>query len=358
MQCSSEPKAVNKAETCFHVIPQPFWKIVSLLLYIFDLGTDIYSAFQYFSNEDYWWGSLTATFAFLPMGFSSNFVIMYDIQTSKRSRREKWMLVLGTIVCTPIVPFGILVRDVVNSFSTHTSDDNVLTDDIANSRAKFVKLYEGLCESYPQAGLQIYIVFKILNEMNKVIMWWQYVTIAMSLITLSFALSNSVLFITAANRSKVTFFFFGLLGVASRIMVCCLYSLIHKALVIVPIGTAFVATSITWSIIRWRPFSMCGPLYKYPNHCTDIVDSVRIVMGWFLTCMFNSFTVSGLVITTSNLVFAVVGCFMDVPQAIAITTLIISTINWIINIILALVPCFEGIRKDFLVVLNGESEFY
>ena len=42
--------------------------LVSILLYIIDVGSDMYLARRYFANGDYWWGTWTTVFIVIPWG--------------------------------------------------------------------------------------------------------------------------------------------------------------------------------------------------------------------------------------------------------------------------------------------------
>ncbi|CAL4069303.1 unnamed protein product [Meganyctiphanes norvegica] len=330
------------------------WKILGLLLHVFDLCTDLYQTYRHFHNDDKWWGSLTAVFTFLPMMISSIWLNNDEVQINEYSRYVKCLWPLPAIFCSPIVPFCILVWRLVESIRSFPDDVND-----AAMHAEIVKLCGSVGESYPQACLQTYIVFQqIFGKKPKPVEDLQYVSIVASFTYMSFVVSRNAIFDKAASTSKLVFFVFGLLAVVSRVVVACAYSTIHNYLLCVPIVTELGASIIMWSIRRCCPTPRCVPLDD-GHSSNEIGDIVFVVLTWLLTAVYNSFTISGFVVSTINVAFAVGACCLGVPESVKIIALTLSAISWVINLIIIVVPQFKAIRNDWIAIdENNESTLY
>ena len=124
--------------------------------------------------------------------------------------------------------------------------------------------------------------------------------IIVSLIAMAFTISTSDLFEGASTISKFLIFLFGLLTVASRLLVCCLYSMIDKTLGVVPVGTAFAASLIAWYILR-------SSRYSIYFECQNNRGSGSVVFYCLLSTIYNCFTSFGLLMSTLNLLFVKLG---------------------------------------------------
>ncbi|CAL4068483.1 unnamed protein product, partial [Meganyctiphanes norvegica] len=169
--------------------------IISLFLYVLDLVTDINTAVHHFSNGDYWWGSLTVIFIVLPLIISSAWNFEPECEVGERP-----VLCVFSCLCiwAKIIPLYYRVKD-VTSFWGQSPGNN----------AKFVKICDALAGSYPQANLQMHIVFQVMRD-GKAVGLWQWLSIAVSLTALAFSFSTPGLLSSdkASISSRVIFFLF------------------------------------------------------------------------------------------------------------------------------------------------------
>ncbi|CAL4231592.1 unnamed protein product [Meganyctiphanes norvegica] len=342
-------------------------KVMNLLSYIMNLVTDVNAAVQHLVDDNFWWGFLSLLFILIPMMVSAFIYIYVIIKLTKYSVMLKFLLLIPALVFVPIMPFILLLWDVVASIRSYNTNESGNEDNEENNTNNeddpvvaalgLVNLSEAMLQSYPQAGFQMFIVFQNLINGNA-IRPWQYVTIASSLIDLSFELCTCFLFDKVSITSKATLFIFGLLAVTSRLMVCCIYSMPNTTWWFIPFGTELgISIFGCWSIISCR-CSVCVPLRVHEGH-DDIRENVRGYLMPVIVAAYNSFTISGLMVSITNLLFAIVACFMNVPQSAAITTLTLATVSCATNIVITFVPHFKDVRKDWLHINdNGESWLY
>jgi len=81
--------------------------MVSILSYIFDIGSDIYLAFVYYRDGDIWWFTLTVIFISVPSVTITVFSFVWYVQDSHRSYRLIWLprLVLLFLQLAPLLRF-------------------------------------------------------------------------------------------------------------------------------------------------------------------------------------------------------------------------------------------------------------
>ena len=100
------------------------------------------------------------------------------------------------------------------------------------------------------------------------------------------------------------------------------------------------------------------PLNVAEGH-EDVRANIR---GWLIPLMiaaYNSFTVSGVVVSTMNLVLAVIVCFIDLPMPIAITTVTLALLSCAASVMITYSSFFESVRRDWLNLNeDGESWLY
>ncbi|CAL4120378.1 unnamed protein product [Meganyctiphanes norvegica] len=327
----------------------PVLSILGLLLYALNLGICINAVVQHFFNYDYLWGSMTLLFIVLPMVIPS---IMFTILQASNGKSVPTMClsVLAAIFSFPIVPLAILIINAYTSIVNYDYEPDEEDDDPIGRIGEYMKTCEAIAHLCPQASLQLYIVFQALSDEHAIGIW-QWFAIVTPLIYLAFTISTSYFFDGAAISSKLIFFMFGLLAIASRLVVGCIYSMVHSSLWFVPICTYLTTSIILWIIIRRCPGSLSVPL-------NELHLSIRfqIFLSLVVTASYNGFTFSGLVISTINMAFAIGAYFLEVPKTIAIVSMALSGISFAMNIILI---CLKTVRKDWICIdYNGESDFY
>ncbi|CAL4203112.1 unnamed protein product, partial [Meganyctiphanes norvegica] len=330
----------------------------SLSLYAGNVCTDINTAVHFLTNGDYYWGGLILAFTLLPM-IISGIVVFRFIINQDVSVWGKCFALLLVIIVAPFIPFGTLLWVTIDGIRgiVHGDDDEMTTAEFAG----VVKLLEALGQSFPQALIQCFIASQNIQAGVNVGLWL-WASIALSLIGFSFTVATSDFFDwnksednKVSNITRITWFVFGLLAFTSRILVASVISMALKPLWFVPISTLFASAIVVWTIKRYCPCNVCGPLNDGHRNKTGIFT---VPLMWLITTSYNAFTMSALVVSTMNLGQAIGGYFLDVPLPIAVTALTISSVSWATNVVFATVPKFERTRNDWLGITDNGSVLY
>ncbi|CAL4151789.1 unnamed protein product, partial [Meganyctiphanes norvegica] len=93
-------------------------KLLSIIIYLVDVGTDTYSARQHLHNDDTFWGGVTVASIVAPM-IIATIGTSFLIVESERSLLVRCLLVIATIACTPIIPVGWMVMTLVDSINIY-----------------------------------------------------------------------------------------------------------------------------------------------------------------------------------------------------------------------------------------------
>ncbi|CAL4182285.1 unnamed protein product [Meganyctiphanes norvegica] len=194
------PGGTNITQDIHNSIFRVIVKVMNLLSYIMNLVTDVNAAVQHLVDDNFWWGFLSLLFILIPMLVSAFMYVI--IKLTKYSVMLKFLLLIPALVFAPIMPFILLLWDVVASIRSYNSNDSGNEDNEENNTNNeddpfvaalgLVNLFEAMGQSYPQAGFQMFIVFQNLINGNA-IGPWQYVTIASLICHLS---SLHVFFLT------------------------------------------------------------------------------------------------------------------------------------------------------------------
>lgn len=86
--------------------------VMSILSYIFDVGSDIYLAFVYYNEGDIWWFTLTIIFVIVPSLVITVFSFIWYIQdTSRRPHPLIWLprIILLFLQLGPLLRFIVLL---------------------------------------------------------------------------------------------------------------------------------------------------------------------------------------------------------------------------------------------------------
>ncbi|CAL4109183.1 unnamed protein product [Meganyctiphanes norvegica] len=323
--------------------------ILGLLLYVINLGICINAVIQHFFNCDYLWGSMTLLFIILPMVIPSIMFIIFQVSSGK-SVPTICISALAAILCFPFVPLGILIVHAYTIIVDNNFEPDEEDDDPMARIGEFMKTCEAMVHLFPQASLQLYIVFQALFNENAAGVW-QWLAIITTLTYLAFTISTSYFFNGATVSSKIIFFIFGLLAMASRLVVGCIFSIVHSSMWFVPICTYLTTSIILWIIIRRAPGSLSVPLSE-----PHISSRFQIFLSLMLTAFYNGFTLCGMVLSTTNFAFAIGGYFLEVPKTIAIISMALAGISFTMNIMLLFL---KNVKKDWVCIdYDGESELY
>ncbi len=145
-----------------------FFQVIGMILYIFEVGSDIILAIEYFSNGHPIWGSLTTMFIVIP-GISMS---VYSIHKWKiMGRFSCFRALFAAFLISPfawmieIIYYWSLLRRAYKSTKCGKKKEyerklNILTDklDFTNEVLYRTQIFEAYMENSPQMVLQLYII--------------------------------------------------------------------------------------------------------------------------------------------------------------------------------------------------------
>ncbi|CAL4121844.1 unnamed protein product, partial [Meganyctiphanes norvegica] len=200
--------------------------------------------------------------------------------------------ILIFLAATQLLTFWSLLMDIVDAFRDDHEKDQLL-----NKWAKFIRLLENICESFPQTALQSYVIC-ITVMMGKSIASlsifpdqfpeFPYLSVCLSLVSLCYGFV-SFTFSDESGLCQVFFMLLSFLSSGIRLIICAVLGGSNQLYLWLTILSAYFTSAIICFIyIKF-------PLTKYKAH-------------WFLpftclnTTLFNTVNTSGLCI---NIVFIV-----------------------------------------------------
>ena len=171
--------------------------LTSFVLYIMDIISDIYVAFQYYKNSESWWCAMTLAFVIVPhfiintyaTYMNVNFLwvsirkafFMWSLQLSilasfkqefTRWKREHWNVNENT-------------RDEQHPETEHTRNSQHSTDVTLTMHHLFLRLAEAFAESAPQCCLQNYIMIR-----QWLFPWYTIISTFFSLLSLAWSITS------------------------------------------------------------------------------------------------------------------------------------------------------------------------
>ncbi|CAL4244458.1 unnamed protein product [Meganyctiphanes norvegica] len=277
--------------------------IISCVTYSFDVYTDIYSVYIYYiyvapdniSHDPFRgyatiYGHLTLTFILIPIIITALTTITSIIKDIDKLILTKILLVLAVCLCAPIIPIFFLVKNAIGLLRGHDPDSP------AAHRAGVIKLIEALLEAFPQSALQLLVITRTIKIIGPFGLWWQWITLASSLITLSTTVASSTYLFDANILTRLTFWILGLMAFTARLMLSA-GSWGYPALTL--LGPAIGI----WLLKRFCSCRFCLPLTVDHHRWATCHHPV---ITWMLTAFFNCFTTSGLLMATITLAWALV----------------------------------------------------
>ncbi|CAL4181095.1 unnamed protein product, partial [Meganyctiphanes norvegica] len=335
------------------------WSIMSIALYLLDIGTDINAAYQYYTNPHYLFGTvygeLTIAFILLPL-VATSIAELCATNSSEESMLRACLWVASVICLSPIVPLYYLIQAAIASFRGNDPNGN------AARAAGLIKLTEIMLEAFPQACTQIFIIMVQISG-GESVAGWQWATFVTSIISIGFNVSTSLyLFDNAPSSSRLVFFFFGLMATTSRLL------LSGAGL---PIISVLVASVSIWLIKRICKCCDCAVPLASVHHSSDRLSTVHVLISWMLAAIYNCFTLTGLLMSTLTLIWSVVPIILmsESNQSASTETNdeyivfmiahILSVITFITNILLVAVPQLRHIGVQWLSIdEHGGSRQY
>ncbi len=215
---------------------------VGLLLYLFDVGTDIYVAIQYWKNNDVWWFVMTISLILVP-SIILNITAIVQVCNSWRFIKLSFV---GRYIETIISPYSPVARR-----SETTSPDR--------SRIYFLaklRYVETITESAPQLCLQVYIMLR----------QWDFpaytvVSSVLSLLSLTWSITKLEKEIIEEEDCKISaavcFLSWQVSTIVSRLFAIFLFAYVFRYYAIIFLVAYWLRIFVAILIIERRQYS-CG----------------------------------------------------------------------------------------------------
>ena len=249
-----------------------FFLSVGLVLYLFDLGSDIYVAVQYWKNNETWWFRLTVGFITGPSLLVNSIAIIQ-------------MMNIWTFIA------AVLQLSMIARYIEAISSENPYTYFLAK-----VRYLETITESAPQWCLQVYIMLRQWHFPS-------YTVVSTIFSMLSLTWSITILEKERRNKKRkrfnfidgFTFFNWQLYILVSRLFAIALFAYVFRYNVIIPLAGHWLI--LVWSIFLIEISTEGGvgkslllsTLAAFPSlfHCAKTVlpvkrDELGMKVGYFL----------------------------------------------------------------------------
>ncbi|CAL4116006.1 unnamed protein product, partial [Meganyctiphanes norvegica] len=151
-QGSCLTKCLTKHKTSLTKCGRILKATLCLCLKILDQVTDAATAYAYYHSADVLWFSCSVFFIIVP-SIINNIVLCWRFWHLCDERLKINKSILIFLAATQVLTFWSLFMDIVDAFR----DDNE-KDQLLNKWAKFIRLLESICESFPQTALQSYVI--------------------------------------------------------------------------------------------------------------------------------------------------------------------------------------------------------
>ncbi|XP_072046639.1 uncharacterized protein [Amphiura filiformis] len=164
--------------------------LYALVLYLFDVGSDIAVGVLYIMDGDTWWGSVTLTFAVVALVLTNIIVVKQPIYSSARyggsSQRKKVFRVFATLQLGMlyVLLYKFIKRRQYDSYDVQVN---------------VVRLIEAFVESAPQLVLQLYIMTQMTS-----VKWLTVVSVVFSVSSLMWVSRSTYALTIQPLRSKHT----------------------------------------------------------------------------------------------------------------------------------------------------------
>ena len=173
-----------------------FVLIMGFILYVMDIISDIYVAFQYYKNGEFWWCGITLVFVFVPhviINTCAAYINVNFLWVSTRNSFLMWIFQIS-IVASFKQEFTRWKRE---HWKTNTRDESSGPDMRSDSDEQhtadvtltmhhtFLCLAEAFSESAPQCCLQNYIMIR-----QWYFPWYTVLSTALSLISLAWSITS------------------------------------------------------------------------------------------------------------------------------------------------------------------------
>ncbi len=258
--------------------------IVGLLLYLFDFGSDIYVASQYWKNNDGWWFGMTTGFILVPSIIVNITAIVQVINF--------WRFIMA------VLQLSIVVRYIETIISPYPP---VIT--LPDRRRIFflakLRYLETITESAPQLCLQVYIMLRQWDFPT-----YTVVSSVLSLLSLAWSIT------TLEKERKIkedghyklraafVFLIWQLSTLVSRLFAIVIFAYVFRYYVIIFLATHWLLLSMAILTIERREYNLYCPgslivscLAPYPllfhSSETVLLTANETITGYILIALEN-----------------------------------------------------------------------
>ena len=157
--------------------------LFSAILYVLDIGSDIWLAVQYFTEGDLWWGSLTVAFIVVPWIVS--WVLPFCAWTNdpnskvRNNKEENFFHIASFVNLVPVAALAVSARDFWRGKIADAEEEKL--------GAELLRLIEIFFEAAPQASLQLYVLARK-NRLDALLI----AAIVTSLLSVAYGLTKGV----------------------------------------------------------------------------------------------------------------------------------------------------------------------
>ena len=206
-------------------IQQRFFLLVGLVLYLFDLGSDIYVAVKYWKNDETWWFRLTIGFICVP-SIIVNFTAIFQYM-------DIWTCIAA-----------VLQLSVVGRYFEAVCSSEPNTYSLAKLR-----YLETMIESAPQWCLQVYIMLRQWSFPS-----YTVVSSVFSMLSLAWSIMTLEIEKTKKHYCCFGFFFFSwqLCVLVSRLSAIVLFAYVFQNYVFIPLAAHYVVLVLSIFLIEIR----------------------------------------------------------------------------------------------------------
>ncbi|XP_067679346.1 uncharacterized protein [Haliotis asinina] len=225
---------------------------VSLITFLFDVGTDVLVTVQFFENGDIVWGSLTAGFVGVPTLLIQIFSLKWHISDKSLSVAT---CLPHLFLFAPVQRYLRVIRLALKARSTRSFND---IDRVYREQNDvcILRLMESFMEAAPQLCLQLYVILLTNN-----ITILTGISVCSSLISLAWALTAYADGLRLAYRDLYRRNWFGLavhwlwqtFMTSARVMALVMFATVFKAWVFLAAGIHWVAMTI-WISVKGTDF--------------------------------------------------------------------------------------------------------
>ena len=303
-----------------------FTLVIGLVLFIFDLGSDIFVALQYVKHNEIWWFVTTICFAFFTMIWVS-IAARYQMKKDRYSKRVVCLFL--SFFRRYYKEFKQWKRTFWDQYPCEKLEKNCSwkfckkCELFLEEKSKFkdtqyklaaVRYIETMCESAPQWCLQVYIMLRQWH-----FPWYTMVSVVFSF--LSLAWSITVLEKASKNSrsnkkfspkcTALTILLWQLLNLLSRLASIVIFAYVFKGYVFAVLGLHLVLINIAITIDRKS--EICFFLTIICLNFSSVFHSSEAVLRWIRIELYPTIFINNVLIAFENILMIILSVTVSKP---------------------------------------------